>query len=65
MTKRELGSGWQFWIDRGGTFTDVVGRRPDGTLTAHKLLSENPEAYREECRRSMILGCGSALASRR
>jgi 5-oxoprolinase (ATP-hydrolysing) len=36
---------WDFWIDRGGTFTDVVGRRPDGTLTAHKLLSENPEAY--------------------
>ena len=48
---------WDFWIDRGGTFTDVVGRRPDGSLVAHKLLSENPEAYREECRRSMILGC--------
>src|SRR5215470_7143602 len=38
-------SQWEFWIDRGGTFTDVVGRRPDGTLAAHKLLSENPEAY--------------------
>ena len=38
---------WDFWIDRGGTFTDMVGRRPDGTLTAHKLLSENPEAYRD------------------
>ena len=38
---------WDFWIDRGGTFTDVVGPRPDGTLTAHKLLSENPEAYRD------------------
>ncbi len=36
---------WDFWIDRGGTFTDVVGRRPDGRLVAHKLLSENPEAY--------------------
>jgi len=36
---------WDFWIDRGGTFTDIVGRRPDGTLEAHKLLSENPEAY--------------------
>ena len=36
---------WDFWIDRGGTFTDVVGRKPDGTLAAHKLLSENPEAY--------------------
>ena len=38
---------WQFWIDRGGTFTDVVARRPDGTLVAHKLLSDNPEAYRD------------------
>ncbi len=38
---------WQFWIDRGGTFTDIVGRRPDGTLITHKLLSENPEQYRD------------------
>ncbi len=36
---------WDFWIDRGGTFTDVVARQPDGSLAAHKLLSENPEAY--------------------
>ncbi|HET9815185.1 MAG TPA: hydantoinase/oxoprolinase family protein, partial [Xanthobacteraceae bacterium] len=36
---------WDFWIDRGGTFTDVIARRPDGTLVAHKLLSDNPEAY--------------------
>ncbi len=36
---------WQFWIDRGGTFTDVVARRPDGGLMTHKLLSENPERY--------------------
>jgi 5-oxoprolinase (ATP-hydrolysing) len=36
---------WQFWIDRGGTFTDIVGRRPDGSLVTHKLLSENPERY--------------------
>lgn len=36
---------WDFWIDRGGTFTDVIGRRPDGRLVAHKLLSDNPEAY--------------------
>src|SRR5262247_4734637 len=34
--------GWQFWIDRGGTFTDVVAKRPDGGLVTHKLLSENP-----------------------
>ncbi|MEK9962147.1 MAG: hydantoinase/oxoprolinase N-terminal domain-containing protein, partial [Rhodobiaceae bacterium] len=40
-------AGWQFWIDRGGTFTDVVGRAPDGTLHTHKLLSENPEAYED------------------
>ena len=33
---------WQFWIDRGGTFTDVVARRPDGTQVTEKLLSENP-----------------------
>jgi 5-oxoprolinase (ATP-hydrolysing) len=38
---------WQFWIDRGGTFTDVVARRPDGSLVTHKLLSENPERYRD------------------
>ncbi|MFO1396322.1 MAG: hydantoinase B/oxoprolinase family protein [Burkholderiales bacterium] len=38
---------WQFWVDRGGTFTDIVARRPDGTLTTHKLLSENPERYRD------------------
>jgi N-methylhydantoinase A/oxoprolinase/acetone carboxylase beta subunit len=38
-------AGWEFWIDRGGTFTDVVARRPDGTLITHKLLSENPERY--------------------
>lgn len=37
--------GWEFWIDRGGTFTDIVARRPDGTLVTHKLLSENPEHY--------------------
>ncbi|WP_417518626.1 hydantoinase B/oxoprolinase family protein [Minwuia sp.] len=40
-------SGWQFWVDRGGTFTDLVGRRPDGSLVTHKLLSENPEQYRD------------------
>ena len=38
---------WEFWIDRGGTFTDVVARRPDGSLATHKLLSDNPEAYRD------------------
>ena len=38
-------SAWQFWIDRGGTFTDIVARRPDGTLATAKLLSENPGRY--------------------
>src|ERR1700736_1408472 len=38
---------WDFWIDRGGTFTDVIGRRPEGTLVAHKLLSEQPHADRD------------------
>ncbi len=38
---------WQFWVDRGGTFTDIVGRRPDGGLVTHKLLSENPGQYRD------------------
>lgn len=36
---------WQFWIDRGGTFTDIVGKRPDGSLATLKLLSDNPEQY--------------------
>ncbi|MDP1885366.1 hydantoinase B/oxoprolinase family protein [Polaromonas sp.] len=39
---------WQFWIDRGGTFTDIVAKRPDGSLITHKLLSENPEQYRDD-----------------
>ncbi len=38
---------WEFWIDRGGTFTDVIGRAPDGALHARKLLSENPEQYED------------------
>ena len=38
---------WQFWIDRGGTFTDIVGRDPDGNLHTRKLLSENPEHYKD------------------
>ena len=40
-------SPWQFWIDRGGTFTDIVARRPDGSVLTHKLLSEAPERYRD------------------
>jgi 5-oxoprolinase (ATP-hydrolysing) len=41
------GAKWQFWIDRGGTFTDIVARDPNGQLTTHKLLSENPGRYRD------------------
>jgi 5-oxoprolinase (ATP-hydrolysing) len=43
----EHDGGWQFWVDRGGTFTDLVARAPDGTLSAYKLLSENPERYKD------------------
>src|SRR3546814_19159556 len=43
---RALSTGdWEYWIDRGGTFTDVVARRPDGALVTKKLLSDNPEQY--------------------
>ena len=40
-------SDWRFWIDRGGTFTDVVARTPEGKLKVHKLLSEDPSRYRD------------------
>ncbi len=46
-TSQVISPRWQFWIDRGGTFTDVVGKRSDGTLVTHKLLSENPEQYKD------------------
>jgi 5-oxoprolinase (ATP-hydrolysing) len=59
---------WQFWIDRGGTFTDVVGRRPDGTLATLKLLSDNPERYRdaavEGIRRLLGLQDGAPITPR-
>ena len=43
----QLTSGWNFWIDRGGTFTDVVAQQPNGFISVHKLLSENPQAYED------------------
>ncbi len=56
---------WQFWIDRGGTFTDIVGRTPEGTLRTLKLLSENPEQYAdaavEGIRRLLGLREGQAI----
>jgi 5-oxoprolinase (ATP-hydrolysing) len=58
---------WDFWIDRGGTFTDVIGRRPDGKLVTHKLLSENPESYADAAvagmRRLLGLAAGAPLPS--
>ena len=58
---RTTGS-WDFWIDRGGTFTDVIGRRPDGHLVTQKLLSENPEAYTDAAVEGIrrLLGLASA-----
>ncbi|MDD1651195.1 MAG: hydantoinase B/oxoprolinase family protein, partial [Methylococcaceae bacterium] len=44
---------WQFWIDRGGTFTDIVARRPDGRLLTLKLLSENPDRYADAALQGM------------
>ena len=56
---------WQFWIDRGGTFTDVVARAPGGAVTALKLLSDDPEHYDdaviEGIRRALSLGPGVAI----
>ncbi|OYO28664.1 hydantoinase B/oxoprolinase family protein [Janthinobacterium sp. PC23-8] len=47
---------WQFWIDRGGTFTDIVARRPDGSLATHKLLSEQPGQYLGQPRDAALAG---------
>lgn len=49
---------WDFWVDRGGTFTDVIGRDPHGTLHARKVLSENPEAYRDAAVQGIRLHLG-------
>ena len=60
---------WQFWIDRGGTFTDIVGRAPEGQLHTLKLLSENPEQYRdaavEGIRRLLGLAAGEPITPER
>ncbi|MCP5151267.1 MAG: hydantoinase B/oxoprolinase family protein [Ectothiorhodospiraceae bacterium] len=56
---------WQFWIDRGGTFTDVVAKTPSGELRTHKLLSENPQRYEdaavEAIRRLLDVADGSPI----
>lgn len=49
---------WDFWIDRGGTFTDVIGRDPQGRLHARKVLSENPTAYRDAAVQGIRLHLG-------
>lgn len=54
-----VGAGWHFWVDRGGTFTDVVARRPDGRLLTHKLLSDNPARYRD----AAVAGIRALLAN--
>ncbi len=58
---------WDFWIDRGGTFTDIVARTPEGDLIAHKLLSENPERYQDAAiqgiRDLLKVPAGTALSS--
>lgn len=58
---------WQFWVDRGGTFTDIVARQPDGALVTHKLLSENPEQYKDAAiqgiRELLSLSSGAAIPS--
>ncbi len=52
---------WEFWIDRGGTFTDIVARKPDGAVVTHKLLSENPERYRDAAVQGIreLMGAGA------
>ncbi|OMI33000.1 hydantoinase/oxoprolinase family protein, partial [Streptomyces sparsogenes] len=52
---------WEFWIDRGGTFTDVVGKRPDGRLVTRKLLSHHPERYRDAAVAGIRLTLGLGL----
>ncbi len=66
---RRASDGWHFWIDRGGTFTDVVARTPEGRILARKLLSENPGAYDdaalEAIRRFLGVAGGAPIPSER
>ena len=59
VTGAGVGAEWRFWIDRGGTFTDVVARRPDGAIETVKLLSENPGRYADAAVEAMrrLTGC--------
>lgn len=60
MKQVQARRGWQFWIDRGGTFTDIVAKAPDNTIKTHKLLSENPSHYRDAALQGIrdLLGLG-------
>jgi len=58
MPGYELASGWQFWIDRGGTFTDVVARSPEGEIHTRKLLSEAPGRYADAALQGIRKGLG-------
>ncbi|MCK5499032.1 MAG: 5-oxoprolinase, partial [Gammaproteobacteria bacterium] len=55
---------WQFWIDRGGTFTDIIARQPNGEVLSRKLLSENPQQYRDAAIQGIkdLLGLNTADA---
>jgi 5-oxoprolinase (ATP-hydrolysing) len=68
-TQNQATDRWQFWIDRGGTFTDLVARTPDGSLKTHKLLSENPEVYQDASiqgiRDLLSLKAGEAISSQK
>jgi 5-oxoprolinase (ATP-hydrolysing) len=68
-TQNQAADRWQFWIDRGGTFTDLVARTPDGSLKTHKLLSENPEVYQDASiqgiRDLLSLKAGEAISSQK
>lgn len=57
-------TGWRFWIDRGGTFTDVVARRPDGGLVIRKLLSEDPDRYEDAAVQGVLQILAAHHASR-
>ncbi|WP_116597827.1 hydantoinase B/oxoprolinase family protein [Primorskyibacter marinus] len=59
-----MSGAWEFWIDRGGTFTDIVALSPDGQVVTHKLLSENPERYRDAAVQGIreMTGCHGTLA---
>jgi taurine dioxygenase len=65
MQPKSIQQKWQFWIDRGGTFTDIIAQKPNGQILTHKLLSQNPQQYRDAAIHGMkeILGGLKAVNS--